>query len=162
MEKNRFVKALLVLSILLLPLSAQAREGDLFLTVITKGGVSTTFFLSENPVVSYAGDALVVKSSKKEVSVPAAQVASVDLTGLHAVPTAVSSPQTGRPAFDSGHALMTGLDAGATVQMLSTGGQLLDTVTANANGEAVINLNSLPRGIVIVSTGKQTFKVTNK
>lgn len=161
-RSNKFVKVLLMLVALLLPASLQAAGNDLFLTVTTTGGVSTTFYLSENPVITYVNDVLVVTSSEKEVSVPAAQVVDVNLTGLHQLPTNMSDVLTKRPTFVSGQALMTGLPAGSTVQLLNADGQLLATATANAEGEAMLDLNALPRGIVIVRTAKQSFKVTNK
>ena len=161
-RSNKFVKVLLMLVALLLPTSLQAAGNDLFLTVTTTGGVSTTFYLSENPVITYVNDVLVVTSSEKEVSVPAAQVVDVNLTGLHQLATNMSDVLTKRPTFVSGQALMTGLPAGSTVQLLNVDGQLLATATANVEGEAMLDLKALPRGIVIVRTAKQSFKVTNK
>lgn len=156
---NKFKKAFLLL-MLLLP-SALWADGGMFFTVTTTGGVNTTFFLTEDPVITYEGDNLVVTSTEKTITVAANQVVSINLEGL-STPTGIHQAETSRPAITHGQAHMTGLPAGSQVQLFNEGGQLLDTLTASADGDVTLDLNKHPRGIVIVKTATQTFKITNK
>ena len=142
---------------LFLPLLAHA-AGECCVTLVGKDGSRTLFYLSDQPIISYVDNMLVVKSTKREVQVAIASIQYVDLSEVGGrVATAIEQPH-----FQANSSRMLGLRPGSAVQAYTVDGQLLQTFQVSADGEADIDLSSLPRGIVILRTATTSFKITNK
>lgn len=59
-----------------------------------------------------------------------------------------------------GNVLVAKAKAGDTVMVYSTGGAVVLTASAGADGDALIDLSSLTKGVYIVKIGKESFKIS--
>jgi hypothetical protein len=61
-----------------------------------------------------------------------------------------------------GAASVEGLRQGDTVTLYTADGKTLTSVEADSNGRASVSLSSLPKGIFILRTPTQSYKIINK
>jgi len=62
----------------------------------------------------------------------------------------------------NGCILFNGLVAGSKIYTYLQDGRLLNECTADNNGNANVDLKSLPKGIVILRSNKMSVKISNK
>ena len=67
-----------------------------------------------------------------------------------------------RPTIAFGEAKFNGLKAGTRIMVYSVEGKAITTVTATTDGQATVDLRSLPKGIYILRTPAKSFKIYNK
>lgn len=146
-------------------LSAMAsNEG---VTFLFSNGKQASFAFTSKPVITYSGSGLTVTSTDAAaVSYTFADVQrfffeddiTVDIKDANAKPAA-------HPIFSyvDGTVNASGLAAGESVRIYSTGGALLGTAQANCDGKASISLSSFTTGVYVVSTSNGvSFKINKK
>ncbi len=164
MRKTLLIKAILLL--LALPLSQTMRAEDetvMCLLVTETDGTETYFALSDKPVISFADGAMTVTSSTLELTVALTGVVDYKLSS---VPTGIKSTyatQEGQASFSGKKACITGLKAGAAVNVFTVDGVKVASVSASPNGEANVDFSTLKTGTVyLLSTPTVTYKIMNK
>lgn len=81
----------------------------------------------------------------------------VTIIGKYTVTSGINKVYVGQ-----GGLLLSGLQPNENVKVANTNGITVLILQANADGELTIALSSLPTGVYIVKTNRQTFKVTRK
>lgn len=81
----------------------------------------------------------------------------VTINGISTADTQERSVTQGRSYIH-----LSGLSANETVAVYTAAGELLLTLTASADGQLPISLSSLVKGVNIIKTKHQTFKITRK
>ena len=158
MNKKSLTGLIAALAMLLLPTSMRASEQLLVLTQ-TNGKV-TKFALTDNPVITYKGNDVIVTCGESVMQTSMADVMSVgfekgETTGIEA-PKAVSEPQT---TFSFGQAGFEGLQSGERVMVYSIDGKVISTIKADADGHAQVDISNLQTGVYILRTAKKSFKI---
>jgi len=160
---------LIVSALMLLPAMSRADDTTTtvqYLVVTQNDGSVTKFALTDVPVVSFDGDSIEVTA--------AGEVLKFDLIGVSGytfseedVTTGVNSPtvdagDTTKPSFKAGSAGFSGLKNGSTILVYTITGKAVAAVTADAEGNATVDLSQLPKGIYIIKTPGKSYKIVNK
>lgn len=155
------ITSLLTLLLLIVGLNtASAAEAGKFFYLVS-GGKTTTFALSDSPVITFSGRNIIVACKNQTVSASLANVEDYQF----ASPTGIANIKTGAKANSklvAGTAYFTGLKPQETVAVFTFGGQLVRQVKASADGEAEVNTLDLPSGEYIIKGGATAIKFVNK
>lgn len=133
--------------------------------VLEQGESVTEFELPNAPVITFSKDTLVVTCNGDTLLAPLAGVTEYRFvtkkvsTGIKDV---VVPNSTQKPTIAFGKVSFAGLKSGSPVTVFSIDGRAVAIEKADADGNAVINLSSLPKGIFILHSAKQSIKIINK
>ena len=132
------------------------------LVVNHKSGTQTVFAFAQKPIITFRGEALVINSNDKaEFTISMADVKNYTFgtasTGIDEVKVAGNTH-----IIKNGHVVFKGMKAGQTVSIYSVDGKLLNSVKADGEGIADIELNTLSKGIFIVKCAQSQIKINNK
>lgn len=175
MSKNKFVKRCkglpLLLAMLCLPQLASASVSQVRqqVLVIVSGTDSVAFALTDNPVISFEDNNLVVKSLDDSliVSLADARYFLDERTSTDRVTTGINSltlPGISKeqPQWAFGNGMVSGLHAGDIVRVFHVNGTLVKTIKADAQGQATLELSQLPNGVYIIRTRNSSIKIMNR
>ena len=127
---------------------------------ITVEGRQVSFSLAEHPVITYSHNTLVVKTAAEEVEIPVALVTGYTYSEE---PSAIRDLKlAGNTTIGAGLVAFSALTPGSLVVAVNAGGQQVASVTASADGTAVVDLSRQPKGIYVLSAAGNTIKVINK
>ena len=127
------------------------------LVITNRSGGKTILPLDSEPVLTFDGEYLVVSSTLANYSFLMGDIADYrfdDTTGI----LDKSLP----PVFSNGHVIITGLPAHSFAHVYSLGGENVMSQQANSEGVVDIDMDSLPKGVYVVSTQTTKIKVMNK
>jgi hypothetical protein len=143
-----------------LPCGVCFADGARFLVVNSKDGTKTTFALADKPKVSFVDGELSIVSNSQTFTTNIANVKDYtfaeESTGIGKV------IKNGNLKFENGYVVFSGLTVGSKVSAYMQDGRMIKECTANANGTAFIDLSILPKGIIILHSGKTDIKVVNR
>lgn len=143
-----------------LPYGVCLADGARFLVVNSKDGTKTTFALADEPKISFVDGELSIVSNSKKFAMNIANVKNYafaeESTGIGKV------IKNGNVKVENGCVIFSGMTAGSKVSAYTQDGRLIKECTANANGTAFIDLSILPKGIIILHSGKTDIKVVNR
>jgi hypothetical protein len=135
-------------------------DGVRFLVVNGKDGTKTTFALSDNPKVSCKSGELTVTAGSRTFTLGLADVQNYQFaeesTGIENV------IKDGSVKMENGCVVFSGLNAGSLVSVYLQDGRLLRDCKADGSGNAVVELSSMPKGILIIHSNKTDIKIINR
>jgi hypothetical protein len=128
------------------------------LTVHLGNNEAVEFALSDEPNVTATGDSVVIKSRSVEVAYAMADIAYLDYsnstTGLNTTKSGESDIQR------IGNTLiMHGQNAGEAVNVYTIDGKLVNSVKVDAQGKAVVSLETLAAGVYVVKANGKSTKI---
>lgn len=163
MRKTLLSLALLAVS----SLTVLAEETVQYLAVSKADGTTVMFPLQNKPTIQAENGVMTIRGRVNDQTVTlqltpddlrvAKQLSEADATGIRET---LTSGQ--RVNFDAASMILTGLQAGERVEVMSVGGSRVGESQANAAGVAVVSLRQLPQGIYLLKTRQQSFKVMNQ
>lgn len=173
---NSFIKRCkglsLLLALLALPLMASAAVSNTSkqqVLVIVTGSDSLVFALTNEPVITYSGNSLVVKSLNDSLVADLGGTTYYieERTIADNVTTAINNVtlpgvNTVKPKLAFGNGTVSGLRAGDVVRIYRVNGTLVKAVKADAQGHAALELSQLPNGIFIIKTPTNSIKIINR
>ena len=157
---------------LLFTIHVSAQQLTQFLVLTQTDGTEVAKFqLSAKPVMSFSGPDLVVTCGDATLTTPMAGL--ITTFSDEEAPTAINSRfavgsgsvaagESPSPTMAFGAASVEGLRQGDTVTLYTADGKTLTSVEADSNGRASVSLSSLPKGIFILRTPTQSYKIINK
>ena len=127
------------------------------LVITSKSGSKTILPFDSNPVLTFDGEYLVVSSTLANYTFSMDDIVDYrfdDTTGIinKSMPAVLSN----------GHVIITGLPNNSFAHVFSIGGEKVMSQQANSDGAVDIDINSLPKGVYVVSTQTTKIKITNK
>lgn len=137
--------------------SAFAFADDVTYFTITANGAPMSFPISEQTIITYADNVLVVSTDGNRIEVPVVDISSFVFNGED-VPTSIGEKQK----LQDRASLFKGLKPGSLVQVLTPNGVVVHIVEVPQEGTASLNLQTLPKGVYLVRTSAQTIKIINK
>ena len=147
---------LLLFISLLASLSAYA--DDACIVIRQKSGNETVLQMAFNPVITFAGEDMVITSDLTTIYIPLADVDGYTATNG----TSSVRPLTGAPLFANGHVVFRGLVRGTVARVYTVDGRLVCQQAADASGCADVSLDSIPKGVYIINTPNNSIKIINK
>lgn len=138
-----------------------------YLVISLSDGSESKFSLADNPLITFNNDTLVVSCAGDDIAVGIDGVKNYHFV-VEQVTTAIERPTVQpngddiRPTIAFGEAKFNGLKAGTRIMVYSVEGKAITTVTATTDGQATVDLRSLPKGIYILRTPAKSFKIYNK
>ncbi|MDY6259900.1 MAG: hypothetical protein SPL53_08740 [Bacteroidales bacterium] len=131
-----------------------------YLTVNRADGSQVSFALAEDPVVTNSATELTVSSSSTTITVPFAELKN------YVFSTTITSvkPVTVQPShrIDEGSIIFAGLHPGQNIDIFTPDGRQVSHHTADASGNALVDISTLGRGVYIVNTAACSFKFMKK
>lgn len=152
------IKAVWLLLILVLLGSKAHAENVQFLQVNLKDR-SVSFALAEHPTISYTNNQLHIVTASQAVDFDVPDITDYCFATTE---TAIHDLKQTQDQIHKGLICFSGLPANAAVELYASDGRLALQSKASSSGQVVVDLNQLPKGVYIVRTSNQSFKVTNK
>lgn len=150
----------IVLMLAVFPFCEALADGVRFLVVNAKDGTKTSFALADEPKVSCKAGNLEIVSKGTTFSMNLANVSNYVFSEAS---TGITEVEKGRNVkMGNGSVVFDGLQAGNLVSAYTQDGRLVKDFKADANGTAMVNLSSLPKGIVILHSNNTDLKIINK
>lgn len=146
------------LILLLLSIATLSYADDAKVVIKQKSGSETALQLSAKPAITFSGDDFVVTTDATTITLPLSDVdyytVSEGTTGIAPVAT--------QPQFIRGHVVFSGLMEDTPVYIHTLDGRVVGQQPADASGKADVSLDSLPKGVYVVSTPNNNIKVMVK
>lgn len=142
-------------------------EPDFYFIVWLNNGRKTVCHLSDKPLVKYADDKFVLTTTSETVEYDAQDVRKFTLADSPDgdEKDGIISLQSGdrhAVALDHKAMLISGGTPYASTQIFTAGGMLAGEYKADADGNTLIPLTVLPKGVIIVKSGTLTYKIIRK
>jgi len=131
---------------------------DVEYLTLNVGGHPVVIVLAEHPVITYTDNMLHIQTTEKTVDVPVSQIS--DMTFRETTGIQVAAPQ--RMQMQEGSICFQQLPKGSQISVIAANGIEVLSTSIDDTGQVVINIGKLPKGVYIVKTISQTFKITNK
>ena len=132
-------------------------------------GSRTAYTLAQHPVVTYTNGELLLSTQQQQIAYAAADVrkftfSTTDITCDEEPPTSVTSPleQAQQFSLQQGEIHFSGCRAGSPISLYTLDGKLLQTVAADANGNARLATDSYPAGVYIIKTETITHRIIKR
>lgn len=132
-------------------------EGVEYLT-LNVGGTPVIIVLAEHPVITYTDNTLHIRTAKETIDVPVSQISGTEFSetsNIRVVENKQLQIQEGSLYFNE-------LPRGSKVSVFAANGIEVSSANVDEDGRAIVNMSSLPKGIFVVKSATQTFKITNK
>lgn len=143
-----------------LPLVECLADGVRFLVVNGRDGTKMTFALADNPKVSCKSGELTVIAGSRTFTLGLADVQNYQFaeesTGIENV------IKDGSVKMENGCVVFCGLNAGSTVSVYLQDGRLIKESKTDADGNAIVDLSNLPKGVLIIHSNKTDIKIINR
>jgi hypothetical protein len=157
MRTRHFIIAMMLVSF---PFCEALADGVHFLVVSAKDGTKTTFALADEPRVSCKDGKLEIVNKGTTFSLNLADVRNYafleNSTGI------VEVEKERNLRMENGSVVFHDLPSGSMVSAYMQDGRQVKECKADANGTAVVDLSSLPKGIVILHSNKTDIKIINR
>lgn len=140
-----------------LPIMADSAQ---FLTINGKSNTRVTFALSDEPKISFKDGAMHIVSKLMVFSLNLSEIINYTFSKDPSSIDEISADNDFK--LVNGCILFNGLVAGSKIYTYLQDGRLLNECTADNNGNANVDLKSLPKGIVILRSNKMSIKISNK
>ena len=143
-----------------LPWAECLADGVRFLVVNGKDGTKTTFALADNPKVSCKSGELIIIAGSRTFTLALADVQNYlfaeEPTGIENI------IKDGSVKMENGCVVFCGLNAGSTVSVYLQDGRLIKESKTDADGDAIVDLSNLPKGVLIIHSNKTDIKIINR
>lgn len=152
-----FRRLLLMLMLTGSALQGHAASGECL--TLTVSGKPVVIVLAEHPVITYKGNTLHVKTETTTIDIPVSEITGGSFqdatTGIRTIEVPDIEKRDGELRFSQ-------LPPSSSIDVFSTGGAKLSSVRVDANGQATVSIDQLPKGTYIVRSASQTIKIANK
>lgn len=135
------------------------------LVVITTDGSKTSYSLTSNPEVNFAGAYLIVESDKERVEYPIQSVNRIVYENDNVITTGLDNidGDVSKPYLEDGRTLIvSGLRTTGTVEIFGTDGRLYLSRKVSADTVERISLDNLTAGVYMVRINNTTHKLLVK
>lgn len=143
-----------------LPLVECLADGVRFLVVNGRDGTKMTFALADNPKVSCKSGELTVIAGSRTFTLGLADVQNYQFaeesTGIENI------IKDDSVKMENGCVVFCGLNAGSTVSVYLQDGRLIKESKTDADGNAIVDLSNLPKGVLIIHSNKTDIKIINR
>ena len=157
MKKRSFI---LIMAILFLP-SLMTAAAEKYLVLTRNNTEVAKFSLNDAPVITFSGGNLVVTCNGEEKLSTSMEGLKNSFESVETGIQDIKSDDPAKPRFLFGEAIFEGLKSGDQITVYTLDGKAVSHTTANANGSATINISNLGKGIFILCTPSQSFKIKN-
>lgn len=141
-------------------LAAQEADSD-YLAIIANDSTKVYFPIDDAPTVTIASDTLLcVATSSKSYSAPFSQIAYFKLCKSSEI-TAIKNIGASQQSLTMSGALVyvSGLDANEKVSIFGVDGKAIAVTSANNSGTATVSLAALPKGVYVIKTRNNNYKL---
>ena len=154
------MKRLLLLMTFMMPLALWAESGGARLIVWQKSGAKVFYNLVDDPVTTFEGNLLVIKTNRETVSYQRSNVLryTFDNLGQTGIDLQGSDREVEMNRAENA-VVFRGLKAGAVVSVYGAGGTLVSEHVADGSGPLTVSVNEQPSGVYVIKTGAETIKV---
>lgn len=143
-----------------LPWAECLADGVRFLVVNGRDGTKMTFALADNPKVSCKSGELTVIAGSRTFTLGLADVQNYQFAEE---PTGIENViKDGSVKMENGCVVFCGLNAGSTVSVYLQDGRLIKESKTDADGNAIVDLSNLPKGVLIIHSNKTDIKIINR
>lgn len=130
--------------------------------VVSVGGSTVDFAFSSEPVMTFDGGQMNISSSAdSDVKFQMDNVVNITFSGeASGIATVKGDGSQMKVSAADGKITVSGMKANAKVAVYDASGALIANANADADGEAVVNISNLGKGVFVVNTPGSSFKFT--
>ena len=146
------------MQLFLMPALSSVRAANVEYLTLNVSGSPVEIILAEHPVITYTDNTLHIQTAKETIDVPINQISGVafsETSGIKSIENQQFQIQEGSIYFQR-------LPKGSKVCIFTTNGIEVMSSIVNDYGQTIINISDLPKGIFVVKSATQSFKITNK
>lgn len=150
---------LIVLSVIV-----QVSCAEKILRVFLLGGETVDYYLAERPKITFNSADWIVNYQTYSVCYPLSQCLKCVFVDVNSDPTIVNQNNLASQQFfiEKNQLIAQGLLLNSKIQFFDTNGRMVDEFRVSDMGSVVIPINTYNKGIYIVKTLSQTFKIIRK
>lgn len=157
MGKNRTLKQLLLLLLLTIS-SISAWAGNVEYLTFNVSGSPIVIALSEHPIITYTDNTLHIKTANESIDIPVDEFSGAVFSETTDIKF-IKDPQL---QMNEGNICFNQLPPDSKVVVCAANGVEVMTATVDSNGQTVVEIGNLPKGVYIIKSAKQSIKITNK
>ena len=158
-------KLLTVFGFLLFGLSSgYAQDKVLGIIIEITNGEKMEFRLVDKPKLSQDGKTIVITADGAKVELTPSELQKVTMGDVENIGSGIAEVAINQSSaeFSDGFVRLSGYLAGEDVRIYNTAGVQSATFKASADGTLTISVSSLPSGISIIKTNKQSIKISKR
>ena len=157
----KHTKILILAGLLLCAAGVRAERTESCVVVQHTDGQNTEVVLADQPTITFRNDMVTLTTDKVVLQMPVDEVRRAYVSkGTVTDAITPATKGTARIAVSDDGLAMSGLQAGSTVTLYTADGRQLATARAAADGTLTMNVGQ--KGLVIVKTNNQSFKLIRK
>lgn len=158
------IKSFCLATLLALPiLHGQAWADDATTLRVTDAkGQFTDFLFTEEPVVTFSDDKLVVASDATTIEYPLSEAVTFTIQGTATGITTATTVSNATFRLTADWVEAGGLQPGEDMALYSLNGERLSKTSSDHQGRAQLSMATLPKGIYIIKTNHKAFKFIKK
>lgn len=134
------------------------RAGNVEFLTFNVNGDPIVIALAEHPVITYTDNTLHIKTEKETIDIPVDKLSGTSFSET----TGIKSIDTSDLKIEAGSFCFMNLPSASKVIVYAANGAEMLSLTADSYGQAIINIENLPKGTYIVKSVSQSVKITNK
>lgn len=142
----------------LTPALSLVRAANVEYLTLNVGGNPVEIVLAEHPVITYTDNTLHIQTAKETIDVPVNQLSGVAFSET----SGIKSIEDHQFQIGDGSICFQQLPKGSRVCIFAANGIEVMSAIVNDYGQTIINISDLPKGIFVVKSATQSFKITNK
>lgn len=153
-----------ILSLVAALLCAVAMQAQNAVALYQANGQVTSYYFTEAPRISYAGDCLLMTSSAGTVQYSLRGLRKIAFAEMEE-PSAVKDIKAdGTPSgglvfsFRLGQIAVSGAEPGAKATLFDLDGKQISVQAANTQGRCTLSTAALPKGVYVIQIGKTSYK----
>lgn len=149
----------LLVSALMLGMSASATDGYRSITINLNNGRQTVVDMTDNLSASFTTENLVISGITADLEIPRAQLKSFTF-GTESAGVNTISVEESKPLLSSDKISFNNLPNNTLIVVFNAAGQTLSSATVSGNYE--INLSDQPKGVVFINVSGNSYKLILK
>ena len=117
---------------------------------------------SENPKLTHNDKTVTLATSRVTVTYQTSEITKVYIDGDSSTKIESVNIDGEKIIINDDAVYLTGLSNGQIIRVYSVKGDLVKSLPVSDNGSVTIQLTNLPKGLYIIKTKNQSFKITRK
>ncbi len=117
---------------------------------------------SENPKLVHNDKTVTLTTTRVTITYQASEITKVYIDGDSSSGISGTSVEKGKLTLSDDAIYLSGLSASEQVRVYTTNGKLISSHKTTENGDLILSLSNLPKGLYIIKTKNQSFKITRK
>ena len=157
-----WIKKIICLTLLLVPCRLCAENAYTCVVLETKEGEMMEFSLSSNPYLIQKADTIIMSNDEKKVEVIMKDIMKIYFSSsTNGIKKAIESVK-GKIVLQQDCVCLSNFNPGEQIGMYNLSGQQILKRVITSQGTLIISFLDIPKGVSIIKSSRQSFKINRK